>query len=94
MNVDLARVQFAFTSINHFFFIPAPIGFLSPKITGGMHQRSRQLARRIAPVTCTLVIGFAIWTHVTHTSTFFAGPNSRPHRGRPRHRANAAGGDT
>jgi len=22
MNVDLARVQFAFTSINHFFFVP------------------------------------------------------------------------
>ena len=26
MNVDLARIQFAFTSINHFFFVPVTIG--------------------------------------------------------------------
>ena len=25
MNVDLARIQFAFTSINHFFFVPVTI---------------------------------------------------------------------
>jgi cytochrome bd ubiquinol oxidase subunit II len=48
--------------------------FLSLKTTGDMHQRSRQLARRIAPVTCALVIGFAIWTHVTHTGAFFLNP--------------------
>src|SRR5215469_14791631 len=42
--------------------------FLSLKTTGDMHQRARQLARYIAPVTCALVIGFAIWTHVTHTT--------------------------
>jgi len=50
MNVDLARVQFAFTTINHFFFVPVTIGL------------------------AFLVIGFAIWTHVTHTSTFFLNP--------------------
>jgi cytochrome bd-type quinol oxidase subunit 2 len=48
--------------------------FLCLKTTGDMHQRSRQLARYIAPVTCVLVIGFAIWTHVTHTNTFFLNP--------------------
>src|SRR5262249_6790124 len=48
--------------------------FLSLKTIGDMHQRSRQLARRIAPVTCVLVIGFAIWTHVTHTTAFFLNP--------------------
>jgi cytochrome bd-type quinol oxidase subunit 1 len=26
MNVDLARIQFAFTSVNHFFFVPVTIG--------------------------------------------------------------------
>ena len=48
--------------------------FLSLKTTGDMHQRSRLLARRIAPVTGAAVAGFAIWTHVIHTSTFFLSP--------------------
>ena len=48
--------------------------FLCLKTAGDMHQRARQLARRIAPVTCALVIGFAIWTHVTRASTFFLNP--------------------
>jgi cytochrome d ubiquinol oxidase subunit II len=48
--------------------------FLSLKTTDDMHQRARQLARYIAPVACALVIGFAIWTHVAHTSTFFLNP--------------------
>ena len=26
MNIDLARLQFAFTSVNHFFFVPVTIG--------------------------------------------------------------------
>ena len=26
MNVDLARVEFAFVTINHFFFVPITIG--------------------------------------------------------------------
>ena len=29
MNVDLARIQFAFTSINHFFFVPVTTGWRS-----------------------------------------------------------------
>ena len=45
--------------------------FLSLKTTGDMHQRSRQLARRVAPFTAAFVIGFVIWTHVTASSAFF-----------------------
>ena len=45
--------------------------FLGLKTTGEMHQRSRQLAHRIAPVTGTAVIGFIIWTHVSASSAFF-----------------------
>ena len=48
--------------------------FLSLKTTGAMHERSRQLARRIAPFTTAAVIGFAIWTHVAHSNTFFLNP--------------------
>jgi len=29
MNVDLARIQFAFTTINHFFFVPVTMGWRS-----------------------------------------------------------------
>jgi cytochrome d ubiquinol oxidase subunit II len=45
--------------------------FLCLKTTGDMHQRSAQLARRIAPFTGAAVIGFIIWTHVTASTTFF-----------------------
>ena len=45
--------------------------FLSLKTTGEMHERSRVLARRIAPFTGVFVIGFIIWTHVTASTTFF-----------------------
>jgi cytochrome d ubiquinol oxidase subunit II len=48
--------------------------FLSLRTTGDMHERSRSLARRIAPVTAAAVIGFAIWTHVAHSDTFFLNP--------------------
>ena len=48
--------------------------FLSLKTTGGMRERSGQLARRVAPFTGAAVVGFIIWTHVTHTSAFFLNP--------------------
>ena len=48
--------------------------FLSLKTTGDMRERSRQLARRVAPFTAAAVVGFAIWTHVTSTTTFFLRP--------------------
>jgi cytochrome d ubiquinol oxidase subunit II len=39
-----------------------------------MHERSRQIARTVAPFTAAAVAGFAIWTHVTSTTTFFLRP--------------------
>ena len=48
--------------------------FLSLKTTGVMHDRSRRIARTVAPFTAAAVVGFAIWTHVTSTSTFFLRP--------------------
>src|SRR5215472_431281 len=48
--------------------------FLSLKTTGDMHERSRALARRVAPFTAAAVVGFAIWTHVAHSDTFFLNP--------------------
>ena len=45
--------------------------FLCLKTTGDMHERSRLLARRVAPFTAAAVIGFIIWTHVTASNTFF-----------------------
>src|SRR2546421_2052869 len=47
---------------------------LSLRTTGDMHERSRDLARRIAPATAAAVIGFAVWTHLAHSDTFFLNP--------------------
>ncbi|MGN6174379.1 MAG: cytochrome d ubiquinol oxidase subunit II [Streptosporangiaceae bacterium] len=48
--------------------------FLCLKTTDDMRERSGQLARRIAPFASAAVVGFAIWTHVTQTNTFFLNP--------------------
>ncbi|MGD0374456.1 MAG: cytochrome d ubiquinol oxidase subunit II [Streptosporangiaceae bacterium] len=48
--------------------------FLCLKTTGEMRERSWRLARRVAPVTGAAVVAFAIWTHVTSSSTFFLNP--------------------
>ncbi len=45
--------------------------FLSLKTTGAEHERSRRIARLVAPVTCAFVIGFIIWTHIEASSAFF-----------------------
>jgi len=39
--------------------------FLALKTTGGVRDRAGALARRVAPVTGIIVLGFAVWTHVT-----------------------------
>ena len=39
--------------------------FLGLKTTGGLRQQATTLAHRAAPVTGLLVLGFAIWTHVS-----------------------------
>jgi cytochrome d ubiquinol oxidase subunit II len=48
--------------------------FLTLKTTGDLRERAGVLARRVAPVTGAAVVGFAIWTHVTSSSTFFLNP--------------------
>ena len=60
--------------------------FLGLKTTGDMHERAGRLARRVAPLTAAAVVAFAIWTHVTSSTTFFVNPIElladarRPHR--------------
>jgi cytochrome bd-type quinol oxidase subunit 2 len=48
--------------------------FLELKTTGDMRERAGRLARLVAPFTAAAVIGFIIWTHVTHTTAFFLNP--------------------
>jgi len=48
--------------------------FLELKTTGDMRERAARLARLVAPFTAAAVIGFIIWTHVTHTNAFFLNP--------------------
>jgi cytochrome bd-type quinol oxidase subunit 2 len=48
--------------------------FLSLKTTGEMRDRAGRLGRMVAPFTGAAVIAFAIWTHVTYSSTFFLNP--------------------
>jgi cytochrome bd-type quinol oxidase subunit 2 len=48
--------------------------FLCLKTTGTIRERAGLLARRVAPVTAAVVVGFAIWTHVTSSTTFFLRP--------------------
>jgi cytochrome bd-type quinol oxidase subunit 2 len=45
--------------------------FLCLKTTDEMRERSWQVARRVAPLTCAFVIGFIIWTHVTAGRAFW-----------------------
>src|SRR5215472_113992 len=48
--------------------------FLCLKTTDDMRERAGLLARRIAPFTGAVVVGFIIWTHVTYSSKFFLNP--------------------
>jgi cytochrome bd ubiquinol oxidase subunit II len=48
--------------------------FLCLKTTDDLREGAWRLARRIAPVTGAAVVAFAIWTHVTSSSTFFLNP--------------------
>ena len=48
--------------------------YLTLKTTGDMQERAGLLARRVAPAAGAVVLGFAIWTHVAHSDTFFLNP--------------------
>jgi cytochrome bd-type quinol oxidase subunit 2 len=45
--------------------------FLCLKTTGDLRERAGLLASWVAPFTGAFVIGFIIWTHITHTNEFF-----------------------
>jgi len=58
MNVDLARIQFAFTSINHFFFVPITIGlaFLTALLQTAWYRSRRDEYLRLTRFFGTLLV--------------------------------------
>ena len=57
-NVDLARLQFAFTSINHFFFVPVTIGlaFLTALLQTAWHRSKNDEYLRLTRFFGTLLV--------------------------------------
>src|SRR5258708_3222880 len=57
-NVDLARVQFGFTSINHFLFVPVTIGlaFLTALVQTAWHRSGREEYLRLTRFFGTLLV--------------------------------------
>jgi cytochrome d ubiquinol oxidase subunit I len=58
MNVDLARIQFGFTSINHFFFVPITIGlaFLTALLQTAWYRSKRDEYLRLTRFFGTLLV--------------------------------------
>jgi len=58
MNVDLARIQFAFTTINHFFFVPVTIGLavLTALLQTAWHRSRREEYLRLTRFFGTLLV--------------------------------------
>src|SRR6059058_170478 len=58
MNFDLARWQFAFTTINHFLFVPVTIGlaFLAALLQTAWHRTRRDEYRRLTKFFGTLLV--------------------------------------
>jgi cytochrome bd ubiquinol oxidase subunit I len=59
MNVDLARIQFAFTSVNHFFFVPVTIGlaFLTALLQTAWYRTKQDEYLRLINVAIGVVTG-------------------------------------
>jgi cytochrome d ubiquinol oxidase subunit I len=57
-NVDLARWQFAFVTINHFFFVPITIGlaFLTALLQTAWHRNGREEYLRLTRFFGTLLV--------------------------------------
>jgi cytochrome d ubiquinol oxidase subunit I len=57
-SIDLARIQFAFTSINHFFFVPVTIGlaFLTALLQTAWHRSKRDEHLRLTRFSGTLLV--------------------------------------
>jgi cytochrome bd ubiquinol oxidase subunit I len=58
MNVDLARIQFAFTSVNHFFFVPITIGlaFLTALLETAWYRTKLEEYLRLTRFFGTLLV--------------------------------------
>jgi len=58
MNVDLARWQFAFVTVNHFFFVPVTIGlaFLAALLQTAWHRSGREEYLRLTRFFGTLLV--------------------------------------
>src|SRR5512146_344580 len=58
MNVDLARIQFAFTTVNHFFFVPVTIGlaFLTALLQTAWYRNGRTEYLRLTRFFGTLLV--------------------------------------
>src|SRR5262249_35703910 len=58
MNVDLARIQFAFTTINHFFFVPVTMGlaFLTALLQTAWYRSRREEYLRLTRFFGTLLV--------------------------------------
>jgi cytochrome bd-type quinol oxidase subunit 1 len=58
MNVDLSRIQFAFTSVNHFFFVPVTIGlaFLTAVLQTVWYRSKRDEYLRLTRFFGTLLV--------------------------------------
>jgi cytochrome bd ubiquinol oxidase subunit I len=58
LNVDLSRIQFAFTSVNHFFFVPVTIGlaFLTALLQTAWYRSKRDEYLRLTRFFGTLLV--------------------------------------
>ena len=58
MNVDLSRMQFAFTTVNHFFFVPVTIGlaFLTAMLQTAWYRSKRDEYLRLTRFFGTLLV--------------------------------------
>jgi len=58
MSLDLARIQFAFTSVNHFFFVPVTIGlaFLTALLQTAWYRSKREEYLRLTRFFGTLLV--------------------------------------
>src|SRR6201989_1546890 len=58
MNTDLSRIQFAFTSVNHFFFVPVTIGlaFLTALLQTAWHRCGKDDYLRLTRFFGTLLV--------------------------------------
>src|SRR5262249_29865501 len=72
---DLFQPYAVFTGVTLVLICALPAApFVPVKPPAEPHARASPRARRIAPAVGAAATGFAIWTHVAHSDTFFLNP--------------------